>query len=214
MNQLTLGLQGVTAHRTGADFSPALTLRTWRGAGKVLITAADTLKWIEGDWFNAGRPFADLKDDTFHSPEEEAVAISRLLPPEYYGRIRSGRSKKVYVRAYVCLRIPKSRRRAELTFEHHEEVARLTPEDQDKWLQAAVENEWAVADLRAAIGGRDSAEAPAAHGPVFVPRKVVTDTVRWFRHQFEADPVEQWTPERRAAVKREFAPLIEILNAL
>lgn len=214
MNQLTLGLQGVTAHRTGADFSPAITLRSWRGAGKVLVTASDTLKWIEGDWFNAGRPFAELKDDEFHSPEEEAVAISRLLPPEYYGRIRSGRSKKVYVRAYVCLRIQKERRRTELTFEHHLEVARLTPDEQDKWLAAAVEKEWSVADLRAAIGGRDQPDAEAASGPIFVPRKVVNDTVRWFRHQFESDPVERWTKERREAVKREFEPLLEILNAL
>jgi hypothetical protein len=50
--------------------------------------------------------------------------------------------------AYVARHFDLSRRRDTLTWSHHAEVAMLDPNEQDKWLDRAVADRLAVADLR------------------------------------------------------------------
>ena len=63
--------------------------------------------------------------------------------------------------ASVCGRIEFSRRREELTYSHHAEVAYLEPDAQDKYLQIAIDNLLSVRKLRDLIasGGEDVAFA-------------------------------------------------------
>lgn len=56
---------------------------------------------------------------------------------------------------WVCSRVELSRRREQLSFSHHQEVAKLEPPDQDKWLTLAVNNKWTRAQLREAMRGQD-----------------------------------------------------------
>lgn len=50
---------------------------------------------------------------------------------------------------YVCRKVAPSRRRADLSFRHHAEVAALEPEQQIEWFEAAARNQWSAAELRA-----------------------------------------------------------------
>lgn len=59
--------------------------------------------------------------------------------------------------AWVCRRIPRSRRRENLRFSHHSEVAFLEPRQQKRWLDAAEESGLTQKQLRLAI--------KAEHGP-------------------------------------------------
>lgn len=52
--------------------------------------------------------------------------------------------------ASVCAHIPRSRRRANVPFSTHAEVAYLEPEEQDEWLKQAAANKWTKAELRQA----------------------------------------------------------------
>lgn len=52
--------------------------------------------------------------------------------------------------ASVCSQIPRSRRRANLNYSIHAEVAYLEPDEQKKWLDLAEKNDWKREDLRAA----------------------------------------------------------------
>lgn len=52
--------------------------------------------------------------------------------------------------ASVCGQIPRSRRRADVNFSIHAEVAYLEPDEQKKWLDLAAERGWTREDLRAA----------------------------------------------------------------
>jgi hypothetical protein len=56
--------------------------------------------------------------------------------------------------ASVARAFPVSRRRAQLSWSHHAAVAALDPEDQDLWLDRAVEDRLSVADLRLEIRSR------------------------------------------------------------
>lgn len=76
--------------------------------------------------------------------------------------------------ASICRKVHRSRRREELSFSHHSEVARLEPKEQVEWLEAAVANEWSTEELRIRLreavptrrsqqpqwGGQTSLEAP------------------------------------------------------
>lgn len=61
----------------------------------------------------------------------------------------SEEQRRQYVR--VSERIPIERRRKELSWAHHREVAALEPAEQDRWLALAVENSWNKAELVAVM---------------------------------------------------------------
>jgi hypothetical protein len=50
----------------------------------------------------------------------------------------------------VCGRIPRSRRRANVPFSTHMEVAYLEPDEQEHWLKEAAANKWTKEELRIA----------------------------------------------------------------
>lgn len=52
---------------------------------------------------------------------------------------------------YVSDSVESSRRREDLSFTHHSEVAPLEPQKQEEYLQKAVDNDWTVRELRDAI---------------------------------------------------------------
>jgi DNA polymerase III alpha subunit (gram-positive type) len=70
------------------------------------------------------------------------------------------------LRNYVSTahRVPRERRRKELHFSHHQEVASLEPEAQDEWLDKAVVNNWNRAELRAQLNPiKGNIVTPALH---------------------------------------------------
>lgn len=52
---------------------------------------------------------------------------------------------------YVCERVVRSRRRENLPFSHHEEVAPLEPDDQDRILEQAAAKNWSREQVREAV---------------------------------------------------------------
>lgn len=74
-------------------------------------------------------------------------------------------------RMSICSRIPRQRRREELNFSVHAEVAYREPEEQDQWLERAVLNGWKRGDLRAAM--RNGGTPLAEPGALMLPPAVV-----------------------------------------
>lgn len=60
----------------------------------------------------------------------------------------------------VAERIPLERRRPELTWAHHREVAAQEPDDQDAWLEQAVANNWTKGEMVAHMKPNGSAPEP------------------------------------------------------
>lgn len=56
----------------------------------------------------------------------------------------------------ICDSVESPRRRGDLSFGHHAEVASLEASSQDKFLQQAVDNEWSIKDLRSAIKSEEN----------------------------------------------------------
>lgn len=104
-----------------------LSYDVWRRIGERIFSIRKATQWWVGDWV--------LKGEVEH-PQTYSQAL-----PEY-----SIETIKVYT--WVASRIAPGRRRVELSFSHHQEVARLGETDQDRWLKYAVANRLSSKELR------------------------------------------------------------------
>ncbi|MEV0443319.1 LmbU family transcriptional regulator [Streptomyces spectabilis] len=118
--------------RTGLLLPEDFTFSRWQSTGRQLFLIADSSAWWLGDWLIFGRE---------RYPDRYRQAISETGLD--YKTLRNY--------AWVAGKIPFSRRRARLSFQHHAEVAALQPGQQDQWLSLAEQADWTRSDLRRAI---------------------------------------------------------------
>jgi hypothetical protein len=134
-------VEGVSYSVTGLDLDPNLTYDAWTEIGQFIGSLHKASSWFIGDWILHG-------ESAFG--EMYAQAVNDL-----------GLDYKTCVNTvYVCKKVPKLRRRSDLPFSHHAEVAPLPPGEQRTYLKKAVENNWTKAELRAAI--KNGGELPPA----------------------------------------------------
>jgi hypothetical protein len=101
----------------------------WLAAGISLAEFGRVNNWWVGDWIRYG-------DARWGEKYTEAARLTGLD------------SKTLRNIAYVASRFRLSRRRDNLTWTHHAEVAALSPEQQDEWLDRAVALRLSPGDLR------------------------------------------------------------------
>jgi len=80
--------------------------------------------------------------------------------------------------AYVCRRIPAERRRRDLSFNHHREVAGMEEPDQERWLDRCEQETLSVHGLRAARRQKVQAPSPKDEDDVSL---VPVEILRIFR---------------------------------
>lgn len=184
------------AFELGADFTPVglnwrrvdQTYEEWETIGRSLGVVASGWQWAFGDWYIKGE---------VSFGEEAAQAIDGSGPATRMDALRNVLRKSVGTLQNIvgtCEKVPMERRRAELDFSHHVIVARLEPDEQVRWLAAAVENEWTVAELRDAIREELSPpeEPPEGRQEVMPPtrsRAEVLEEAAWrVYHQWQPTP--------------------------
>ena len=145
----------MVATRIGLRLSGALTYDNWQRTGSQISKLADLSSWCLGDWLAYG-------EHQYTSRYRRAVEIVGLN----YQTLRNY--------AWVARRFELSRRRDNLSFQHHMEVAKLPPAEQDQWLDMATKHGWTTSQLRRQIrdGGQPDADSENNSGSlgVLVPR--------------------------------------------
>lgn len=144
----------VVATRIGLRLSGTLSFDNWQRTGSQISKLADLSSWCLGDWLAYG-------ECQYTSRYRRAVEIVGLN----YQTLRNY--------AWVARRFDLSRRRDNLSFQHHMEVAKLPPAEQDWWLDKATEHGWTTSRLRQRIrAGRsaDNSEDNSGSVGVLVPR--------------------------------------------
>jgi hypothetical protein len=101
----------------------------WIAAGRRLGAMSRSSQWWVGDWVRYGS----------ERWGEKYVEAARITGYD----VHSLRNM-----AYVASRFDMSRRRDNLTWSHHAEVAAIEPGDQELWLDRASEERLSVSDLR------------------------------------------------------------------
>lgn len=107
-----------------------LTRREWESYGSRLGAVTKASSWWLGDWVRFGQ--RHYNDHRF----------------EHASRITGYDEQTVRNFAYVAGRCEFSRRRENLSWSHHAEVAALTPAEQDRWLEQALTQSLSVRQLR------------------------------------------------------------------
>lgn len=113
----------------GLRIPAELSFEDWEQAGRRLSGIVDSSTWCLGDWLVHGKLH-------YSDRYKKAVTAAGLQ----YQTLRNY--------AWVSHRFDLSRRRPNLTFQHHAEVASLQPPEQDLWLDRAERGMWTTKQLR------------------------------------------------------------------
>ena len=124
----------------------------------------------------------------------------------------------------VARNVPRSVRHELLSFEHHRALARLETTDQRQWIATSLaENDagrrMSVCRLRRSIEvGRvlTSAELQADPADAGIVNHIpyVNGLVGWWSRMTKAGWLKTASAEKRAALKRDLQPIIDIINEL
>ncbi len=175
-------IPGVQVSRLGLTFERDLSLEEMGTVFTCLQHITGCSNWLWGDALAfAGNKWGNRYTQ---SKYEQAFAHTALAIPT----LRAAR--------HTAERIPIDRRRAELTYSHHCEIAYSYPDPavQDQWLDRAIEENWSVPQLRKAIrlDKQEIHEEPNPEPGKYRPVKDHLSLSGWFRKQrFEEWPEEQ-----------------------
>ncbi len=111
-----------------------MSFEQWEAAGRELNRMARAINFWVGDWINYG-------ERNYGEKYSQAIDVTGM---EYQTLCNT---------ASVAKRIPPERRRENLSWTHHAEVASLPPEQQVEWLDRADEEGMTVARLRSRLQG-------------------------------------------------------------
>jgi hypothetical protein len=139
------GRHGVKSSRTGMRFDPLMPMDDWKTLGVKIAIYSEATAWWLGDWLAFGR----MK---YGRRYKEGIGPTGLE----YQTLRNY--------AVVARRFELSRRRDNLSFQHHAEVCAMADDDQDFWLDLAAEHHWSKTELRRRLRGHSTEAAPKARG--------------------------------------------------
>ncbi|MFD9735678.1 LmbU family transcriptional regulator [Umezawaea sp. NPDC059074] len=165
----------VIATNVGLHFPDNLSYSAWIRAGQKVARIANSSAWFTGDWLACGQVrYADQ-----YREAAKAVGLEYQTVRNY---------------AWVARRFPIERRRENLSFQHHAEVASLAPCEQDRLLAAAERAGWSRNELRTQVQCTRQSGKPVDVGPVVQPLKVDRRQVdRWMRAANHAGvSLESW----------------------
>jgi len=144
--QALLAFPGVTFQPTGLAIDDGLPVERWQELGRFLHHVEGGLQWFVGDWLLHG-------ERKYGETYKEAMAATGYE----YKSLRNQR--------HVASQIELSRRRDNLPWSLHAEVAALDADEQDELLDDAEANGWTRRQMRQAVAKVRRQEPPAQLPP-------------------------------------------------
>jgi hypothetical protein len=187
------GLTGLALTRqTSLSLKASLPLDDWLRVGLHIVRISDSSTWWLADWLIYGR---------------------ELYPDRYVKAIKDTALDYQTLRnyAWVAGRVSVHRRRANLSFQHHAEVAALPEADQDKWLQEAEEHGWSRNRLRTEM--RLASRSARSETKQLVNFRIDDEHVRLWQEaaSLEKQDLREWMVEalnKAASLSRENPPTV------
>lgn len=153
------------ASPVGLELPAGLSRGEWEQVGEQLARLEAGVQWWIGDWVRYG-------EHTYGDTYTDAIERTGLS----YQTCRNC--------ATIAGRIELSRRRDNLSWSHHAEVAALAPAEQDEWLARAETEQWTRAELRKRVRQPAPPTPAAATGP---PTITQADATEWLAEQPRCD---------------------------
>ncbi|HBF79206.1 MAG TPA: antibiotic biosynthesis protein [Streptomyces sp.] len=147
--------------RTRLRLPEDLALEAWCRIGDQIFAVSDSSAWWIGDWLVFGQR---KYRDRYQRAMKETLLDYQTL--------------RNY--AWVARKFVPQRRREDLTFQHHMEVASLPEDQQDHWLDFAVRLKWSKSELRRQIKASTAPDDPPGRAEVSLNLRLEETRVkRW-----------------------------------
>ncbi len=206
----------------GLEIREQLTLAEWRQIGSHIGLAMKSAAFVIGDWlvYGEGRdcqltfwPDCPEADRVRSGLYDDAIALTGLDVP----------TLQRY--AYVARHVPRTLRNRHVSWEHHKRVAKLRePAEQQRWLTVAAEKCLAGHPLplrrfaRSIQAGRllspDELAAEQSDTGIENVHPHVNRIVAFFARLKASGWLARADEHKRAALKRDLQPIIDIANEL
>ncbi|KKK95887.1 hypothetical protein LCGC14_2668300 [marine sediment metagenome] len=131
---------------TGLEIRPGLGFDEWENIGLTLEFLAKSIQFALGDWLNYGEVAYG-----------EKYAQAQSITEKNYQTLNNY--------AYVSRQVEIYRRRDDLSYSHHSEIAKYDSEDQVNYLAVAARDNLSVRALRAYIARNTTDDPPPATCP-------------------------------------------------
>jgi hypothetical protein len=180
---------GAIITKVGLHLPEQLDLADWEALGRYFARTEKAIQWAIGDWWAYGHQLYG----------DKARQIVKELPYERASLRNLG---------YVARAVKPSSRNDALSFSHHRVVAdaRLSDEDQVKWLNRAVRGKWSVNKLSQKLHEHIDSDGPEHQAKL----------ARNWAHRFEQEALkptdrlfysDHWLPFLSSATVRSLAEL-------
>jgi hypothetical protein len=141
----TISYQGYSLTPVGIESLSGMSIDQWQELGNILARFESGIQWLIGDWLAYG----EGRSAEWGEKYAEAMAQTGLA----YSTCAKYKTISTKVNFFL--------RRKELTFSHHEVVSALPTDQQEYWLQEAVDQGMSVARLRTTIQRGVEGDKPA-----------------------------------------------------
>ena len=211
--------------RTGLDICEDLSFEEWSSLAPKFSEAVKCAAFLIGDWLVYGEDHfrGQLRLPGF---ENEAASPGKISSELYDAALAATGLDRatLHTYAHVSRHVPRSLRNELLSWEHHKAVAKLEDDEQERWLQVALDNpnqNGPVSTRRlrkSIIVGRllsveelhpDPTDRGIENHIPFVNR-----LVSWWGRMREKQWLKRATYEQRAALKRDLQPVMDIYQQL
>lgn len=221
MNDLATITPKVRFTPIGLDIIEDLTFEEWAELATHLGNAVRSIEFVIGDWLIYGDRFAiQLPLPGFKEKPRRAES------DRYEKALAQTGLDRLTLRnfSYVCRNVGKSCRHDFLSFEHHRAFATLDEVEQQHWVSIAraeidAGRQMSVRRLRRSIeAGRvldvEELRPDAIDTGLSNHIPFVNGLVGWWARMTKAEWLKSASVEKRAALKRDLQPVIDIANQL
>ncbi|MCB1210622.1 MAG: hypothetical protein KDK97_14930 [Verrucomicrobiales bacterium] len=211
--------------RTGLRMQDGLSFEEWQAMAPRFGAAMSSAAFVIGDWLVYG-------EDHFRSPsalpglESQAGPRGRVSSEIYDEALRlTGLDRSTLLTyAYVARRVPAPLRNEQLSWEHHKAVAKLEPEDQEHWLDLALES----GEGGAPVSTRRLRKSITI-GHLLTPDEMTADVAdrgqpnhipfinrlwSWWTQMKESGWNTRATPEQKETLKRDLGVVLKIIREI
>ena len=215
-------LTNVVLTPLGLDVKSPLTLAEWRDIGRRIAVAMRSAAFVIGDWL----VYAEGRDGQMTlwpgTPEADRVPTSRY---EEAVTLTGIDLTTLHHYAYVARHVPRELRNEHISWEHHRKVAKLRDEaEKRRWLTLAADKLLAGQPVslrrfaRSIQAGRLLTAAELDHDDsdagIENVHPYVNRIVAFFARLKSSGWLGNADAHKRAALKRDLQPIIEIANEL
>lgn len=156
--QLALSL-GATLAPTALSFDDGpVDYETWQTIGRAIGFVENATRWWVADWMNLGEQMFGEEAAQAADDLESRFDIAKRITGLEGSTLNNMRS--------IANRVPAENRREELPFHVHAVVMALEPEEQQVWLERAVDAHWSRSEFREAIASERRGGTSAPPQPV------------------------------------------------